>query len=322
MDDFERAKQKYEEELAEREQAYLEELRAREEEERRARLEAQKRQFAKRLLEKQAKARAAALMGKAGKAGGRLAATGARAAGAFVAEAAAAVAPVVLPILLIVAIILGIVFLVLVTLTALCNADNLTGSLARVGSKIASPIVGADYCDALSGGLGGLVTYFDQGQIPPPGGEVCPANIQPPKGAVIDCRVCINMETRGIPVKPRPPAGSTDGANPFAHPEAARLLSELLLKNTTWRVTEAFCPVVNHSEAKHYDGQAIDINLKPEYSGDKAKLAQLYLDAKAGGFSTVLCEYPPDYLKDYGVSCVPYGTTQGGHIHLEVSVTQ
>lgn len=229
-----------------------------------------------------------------------------------------ALLPYLLPIIAIAAGILFIIFIVLAVLVSLCNADSLKGRLAYTAASVTG-LIPDGFCDATSG-LGGVVNYIDTAQVPPVEGEKCSVNIKPPAGSAIDCRTCLNLEQQNppIPVKPRPPAGSTNGANPFADEEMASKLKGLLLVNNTWRVTEAFCPTVNHNSPAHYDGRAVDINLKPEYGDDKAKLARLYIDAKQTGFSKVICEYPENFLKDFGVPCGATEKTAGNHIHIEV----
>lgn len=227
--------------------------------------------------------------------------------------------PYIIGAIVFIIIFLLVLFIIVGTFVALCNPEGLTGRLAKAGLSFTG-VIPQGLCESFGSLGGGAVSYIDQVQIPPVGGQTCPSNIKPPSKSIIDCPFCKNIEEPpyNIPVKPRPPPGSTDGANPFADEEMASKLKGLFLANQTWRVTEAFCPTVNHNSPNHYNGRAVDINLKPEFSQDKQKLARLYFDAKQIGFVNVLCEYPIDFLKEYGVVCAATEKTAGGHIHIEV----
>ncbi len=221
----------------------------------------------------------------------------------------ATIGPYVLATLAIVVVIIGMLFLVAVTLTAYCNAGGWTGRLAQTGSSLSGFLGGPDFCKSLAG-FQGIATIIDKTQLPPPGGALCPRNIQPPAGYVIDCSNCVDLRTYGIPVK-------SVNTNPYADARAAERLVRLLAINQDFWVTEAFCPWVNHEDPKHYTGMAIDVNLQLEFAADKLKLAKLYNDAKSVGFVDVLCEYQSGYLTAYGVSCQIQERTTGGHIHVE-----
>lgn len=293
---------------------YQRELARQEELERRRQEERQRRQRVQELLKRQLRERAKRQVAKkgaevAGRAAGRAAATtigeALAAAGAAIVDFLVAAAPVILVIL----IIIGIILLVLITIVVLCNQEGWTGHFARIASTAVSFVGLSDVCKAVSG-LGGIATTLDRGQIPPVGGEFCPARVNL-NNYLIDCSTCINLNNLGIPVKP-PPA-----TNPFVHPSMGARLQRLLAINKTFIITEAFCPTVSHSEPKHYTGKSIDMRLKDEFNNptDKAKLAQLIRDAQGVGFVDILCEYPANFLP--GFKCGGVATTQGSNIHIE-----
>ncbi|MDP3993809.1 MAG: hypothetical protein U1C57_00795 [Candidatus Doudnabacteria bacterium] len=228
---------------------------------------------------------------------------------------AAAAAPYVLPVVAVVVLIGALVFFVLVSLTAICNQEGLSGSLLRVGSTVGSyvGVLPADVCEKLSG-LQGVVGFIDRTtvSVPPVAGLTCPAAIKPPPryDMQVKCIDCVDLKSLGIPVK-------TTNTNPYANRGLGDRLKRMISEknNNTFQVTEAFCPVVNHASPNHYNGFSVDINLKPEYAGNAEILRQMILDAQAVGFVSILCEYPVNYLP--GEDCRARSTTRGDHIHIE-----
>lgn len=290
--------------------AYEEELKRRREEERRRREEV------KQAARQGVKGAGRSIAGKAVKSAGKKAAI---AAGQATTSLLAASAPFIVPALIAILAIGFVIMIVLITLTASCYSENLGGRLgqfARSAAGVGSLSVmggeggSGEFCDSLRG-LRGVVTVLDTGQLPPPGGEFCPRNIKPPAGHTIDCKNCVNLEERGIPVKPRPQT------NPFADPRITDRLQRLLQVNNTFLITEAFCPTANHDDHDHYNGLAMDLRLKDEFGQDREKLAKLYYDMKNLGFSPVVCEFQAGYLESYGITCKTFEKTIGGHFHIE-----
>ena len=245
-------------------------------------------------------------------------------AGAYIASSAvAALAPIwgsIAVVLIIISLLIGFVIL---TMAVVCNVDTWTGTFARIGSS-ATYFLGfsqSDYCKAFRmKGAQSLVNFIDKGNFPQgPGTQICPADIHPPlrySDMKVDCKDCVDIAVAGVPIKPPPSPGSSDGANPYANRSLVFRLQRLQEINKDFRVTEAFCPTVPHSSPEHYNGLAVDINLTPNLAGDKARLAKLTNDSVAVGFS-VLCEYPQGYLSNFGIDCGEASTTEGGHLHLE-----
>ena len=228
---------------------------------------------------------------------------------------AAAAAPHVLPVVAVFLFVGGLVFFVLVSMTAICNQEGLSGSLVQVGSTVGGyvGVLPADICEKLSG-FQSVVSFLDRTSVsaPPVAGLTCPDEIKPPPryDMQVRCTDCVDLKSLGIPVK-------TANTNPYANRGLGDRLKRMVTEknNNTFQVTEGFCPVVNHASPNHYNGFAVDINLKPEYAGDKKMLMQMILDAQAVGFTSILCEFPVDYLP--GEDCRARSTTRGDHIHIE-----
>lgn len=262
-----------------------------------------KRQIAQGVLrQKVKKSRAAAPAKKVIK---REAAAALQAIGTAILDFLVAAAPVIGIILLI----LAFIILVVVTVAVLCNSNSWAGRFIQFSSAVTAfvGITDQDYCSNST--FTSIGKVIDTGETPPPGGEFCPANIKPPPGAVIDCSSCVDItqEPWQIPIKP--------GVGHFADRAMADLLLQLKNKNSTWRLTEAFCPTINHLDPKHYNGKAVDMDLQPPYSGDRLKFAQVYADAKNLPFSAVVCE-PAGYIPN--VNCKTFSTTTGPNIHVEL----
>lgn len=293
------------EEHAQEEQARREDLQAEQEEERQRRQQAQQelrnqiRQQARQQAVKKAKSAATSAAKKE-----------------IWADIIAAVAPVVGIILLAFAIIVLIVVIIVV----LCNSTTWTGRLARLTSSITSVITGTDYCKAL-GSLAGVSKVIDQGQIPPPGGQICPADVIPNDpnqkpyipNLVVDCTNCVSLRAQdpNIQIKPEPTT------HDFVAQSMEAALQRLFAKNQNFIITEAFCPTAKHASPAHYNGKAVDMKLA-DGSANPAELDQLILDAQSVGFINILCEYRVGTLPRSQKPCNPVETTTGDNIHFEV----
>ena len=228
---------------------------------------------------------------------------------------AVAAAPYVLSVVAVLALIVGVVMLILISMTAICNSEGFSGSLARVGSTVGSyvGVLPADVCEKLSG-LQGVISFIDRTAVPAPpvAGLTCPAAIKPPPryDLPVRCIDCVDLRDLGIPVK-------AQNTNPYANRALSDRLKRMITEknNNTFQVTEGFCPVVNHASLNHYNGFSVDINLKPGYAGNSGMLRQMILDAQAVGFTSILCEFPVNYLP--GEDCRARSTTRGDHIHIE-----
>jgi len=245
--------------------------------------------------------------------GAAVAAEGAVAAtGAFVAAL-----PWIAAALLVIFLIVAIFGVTTLSVVAVCKSDWISvGGAVYLGLQGATLGQFGEVCKKLEG-LGPVVTSITGFQ--PSESQLCPAKIKPDENKypklIVDCEDCINMENLGIEVKPRP------ATNPLANRGLANALARVAAKNSTFRVTEGFCPTVNHSSPNHYNGYAVDVDLKPEYDSlprdEKISLlAKLSQDLLSEGFIKVLCEYPKDYSTGE-LKCGEATTTIGGHIHAE-----
>lgn len=222
-----------------------------------------------------------------------------------IASALAAAAPYILPVLAVIAGIFLVIFIIIATIAVLCNPQGWGQNLAAAGVKL-SGIISSETCQAFSG-LGGVATSIQQGAA---GLEACP-RVTPPPGVRVECIDCLDMKAVAaeIPISPN--------SNSLANRNVIDRLRRLVSINQTFRVTEAFCPTAFHQDHDHFNGFSVDINLKPELIGDRAKLAQLYNDAVRLGFSNIICEYATGYLSAFGINCGAVETTTAGHIHME-----
>jgi hypothetical protein len=207
-----------------------------------------------------------------------------------------------------------IVVIITTTIAAVCTQEGFQGSVIRGTSYVASYGIGVDVCEKFSG-FGPIVDMV--GNVPQvPQNKVCPANIRPPDpNFTIECEDCIDLIQSGIPVKE---VNTNSLANRGLVERLSRVISER--QNTTFRVTEAFCPVVTHNSINHYNGCAVDIALKPEFSSrgvaeQKELVQRLVEDVISVGFTSVFCEYDPEFSGPR--PCGRETTTTGGHIHIE-----
>jgi hypothetical protein len=106
------------------------------------------------------------------------------------------------------------------------------------------------------------------------------------------------------------------GQNTFLQPALISKLEVLKSKNSTWRVSEAYPPTVQHSSSCHYNGGCADISLNS--AATSASINQLCKDAKAAGL-TVVNEYYMFTANQIPDCPTPkkFQTTTGGHLHIQ-----